>query len=767
MNGKREAPVHNPGEVTLSRDLGLFTVTMIGIGGMIGAGIFALTGIAAGVAGPALVLAFLLNGLVTLLTAMAYAELGSAFPRAGGGYVWVKEALGGTQGFLAGWMSWFAYIAAGSLYALTFGRFASELWSIAGLTTFGLSLQQMALGFMVVIIAAFIFLNYRGAAETATVGNMVTIIKVIILGVFVIFGVLAMGRTAVWQARFTTGFLPNGVGGILVAMGLTFIAFEGYEIIAQSAEEVVDPRRNIPRATFLSILVAVVIYILVGTTAIGAIVPPAGMAAHEYLGLKKEVAIVEVAQQVFPLGIGAVVLLLSGLASTMSALNATAYSASRVSFAMGRDHNLPGFFADIHPQRHTPHWAVVCSGVSMMGMALLLPIETAAAAAGIMFLLLFVQVNLTLMILRHKRPDLERGFVVPWFPVVPLMAILSNGLLAVYLFTFSPMAWYFATGWIVVGLLAYYSHFSRMEALEKPKEVLLEEVLVSRDYSVLVPVADEEQARILGHIGAVLAQDNQGEVLALHVVRVPPQLTLDEGRLFLKEGRSYLDVVIQQAKAWDVPVHTLIRLGRDVAEAVRKTATGNASDLIVLGWPGYTRSSGRLYGSVLDPIVGNPPTDIAVVRYRTYRPLRSILVPVAGGPSSQRGARMAVGMAKAEGALVKVTLLHVVPPGTCGSDQVRGRKVLQHALGGVTYEHTECRCVEGIDIVETVLAEAQGYDLMIVGASEEPMFRNLLMGNVAEQLARKASVTVIILKRRSSRIHSFLRQTVLGPAADN
>ncbi|MBC7224039.1 MAG: amino acid permease, partial [Anaerolineae bacterium] len=111
-------------EVALSRDLNLFTVTMIGVGGMIGAGIFALTGIAAGVAGPALVLAFLFNGVLTSLTAAAYAELGSAYPRAGGGYVWVKEGLGSTHGFLAGWMSWFAYIAAGSLYALTFGRFA-------------------------------------------------------------------------------------------------------------------------------------------------------------------------------------------------------------------------------------------------------------------------------------------------------------------------------------------------------------------------------------------------------------------------------------------------------------------------------------------------------------------------------------------------------------------------------------------------------------------------------------------------------------------
>jgi amino acid transporter/nucleotide-binding universal stress UspA family protein len=764
MNSKLAAVGHAPGEVTLSRDLGLFTVTMIGVGGMIGAGIFVLTGVAAGVAGPALVLAFLLNGLVTLLTAMAYAELGSAFPKTGGGYVWVKYGLGGAHGFLAGWMSWFAYIAAGSLYALTFGRFASELWIVAGLPTFGLSVHQVALAFMVLIIAAFTAINYRGASETGTVGNMVTLIKVAILGVFVIFGVLAMGRTEAWQARFTAGFLPNGVGGILVAMGLTFIAFEGYEIIAQSAEEVVNPRRNIPQATFLSILIAVIIYILVGAVAIGATVPPAGMAAHEYLGLKKEVAIVEVAQQVFPLGIGGIVLLLSGLVSTMSALNATTYSASRVSFAMGRDHNLPDFFALIHPRRHTPHWAVLGSGVLMLAMAWLLPIEKAAAAASIMFLLLFLQVNLTVMVLRHKRPDLERGFVVPWFPVVPIIAILSNGLLASYLFTFSPTAWYLAIGWIVAGLLAYYAYFSRIEAMEKPKEILLEEVLVSRDYSVLVPVANQEQASILGQIGAILAQDNHGEVLALHVVRVPPQLTLGQGRLFLKEGRAYLETVIQQAKVREVPVHTIIRLGRHVAEAVRKTATENASDLILLGWPGYTRTSGRVYGSVIDAVVDAPPTDVAVVSYRARRPLRSILVPVAGGPNSRRIVKMAVSMARfGEDGPAKVTLLHVVPVGTGNADLFRAQQVFTHALEVIHYQHLETRIVEGTSVVATVLAEAEGHDLIIVGASEEPLFRNLLMGNIPDQIAKKAPVTVMVVKRRSSRIHSFMRQTILGP----
>ena len=103
-----------PSHITLSRNLGLYTITLIGVGAMIGAGIFVLTGIAAGVAGPALLLAYLLNGLVTTLTAMAYA---SCFPEAGGGYLWVKEGMGGTAGFLSGWMSWFAHVVACSFYA--------------------------------------------------------------------------------------------------------------------------------------------------------------------------------------------------------------------------------------------------------------------------------------------------------------------------------------------------------------------------------------------------------------------------------------------------------------------------------------------------------------------------------------------------------------------------------------------------------------------------------------------------------------------------
>lgn len=415
----------------------------------------------------------------------------------------------------------------------------------------------------------------------------------------------------------------------------------------------------------------------------------------------------------------------------------------------------------------------------MLLIAWVLPIESVAAAAGIMFLLLFLQVNLALMLLRHKMPELPRGFKVPWYPAIPVLALVTNGILAISLFTFSPTAWYTAFIWIVIGLFVYLVYFSKVEAMEKPKEILMEEVLVSRDYSVMVPIATQEQAMILGQIGAIVARANQGEVLAVHVVNVPPHLTLGEGRLFLKEGRSYLETVIHRAKVYEVPVHTVIRLGRNVAEAVRKTVIENASDLIVLGWPGYTNTAGRLFGSVIDPIVENPPTTIAVVRYRQRRPVHKILVPVGGGPNSRLAAKLAVDMAlSGEDGLALVTLLNIVPIGAHNGDMVRAEQAFQTSLIGLSYERIEKRIVQGSNIVNTILQEADGirevegqesreeYDLIVIGATLEPLFKRLRFGSIPEQVAGRANVTVVMVKRRSSPLHSFLRQTVLEPTSN-
>jgi amino acid transporter len=172
-------------EVHLSREMKLLDVTMIGVGAMIGAGIFVLTGIAAGVAGPALIITFLLNGVVALLTAMSYAELGSCYHDAGGGYLWVKEGLPKWNGFLSGWMSWFAHAVACSLYALGFGAYFELVLKEFGLLlpAWGFLSPQKVLAIGIAIVFAYV--NFRGASETGKIGNLVTMTKIAILGVFI------------------------------------------------------------------------------------------------------------------------------------------------------------------------------------------------------------------------------------------------------------------------------------------------------------------------------------------------------------------------------------------------------------------------------------------------------------------------------------------------------------------------------------------------------------------------------------------------------
>jgi len=755
------------GEITLSRTLGLLDITMIGVGAMIGAGIFVLTGIAAGEAGPALVLAFLLNGIVTTFTALSYAELGSCFPEAGGGYLWVKEGLGGTQGFLAGWMSWFAHAVACSLYGLGFGAFALELLVIAfpgSIEFFEANSTALVLGFMAFIVVAFSYINYRGASETGLIGNIVTIAKVVILGIFIIVGIRAMIINPNWNV-FTDSFMPNGITGVFVAMGLTFIAFEGYEIIAQSGEEVKDPKRNVPRAIFLSLGIVIVIYVLVAIVAIGAVRVPAeagNIPVWEYLAQEGELAIVRAAENLMP-GWGGILILISGLASTMSALNATIYSSSRVSFAMGRDNNLPEVFGRIHRKMKTPHWAVALSAVLVIAMAVSLPIDEVAKAADVMFLFMFAQVNVTVMTLRQRRPDLDRGFFVPFFPWPAIIGIITNTALALFLVVETGRVGLVTVGWIAGGMLLYWGYFRNKEEAEKPKEIIMEEALVTVDYSVLIPVANEEQASELARLGSILAKDNQGGVLALHVIKVPHHYGLSDARMFLREGRKPLDHVIGVAREMDVPVHTMIRAGRDVQSAIMKTTAETASDLIIFGWPGTSGTNERLFGSVIDRIVSNPPADIAILRSRPYDKLRRILVPVAGGPNGHFVLTTAVALARSTDEETEVVAVHVASPEL---DQTQAEALANNAFRRAIENEAypiRTEIVRANTPLEGILQAAEGCDMIVIGATSEPMFRNLLIGNVAEQVADQADCPVLLMKRRSTPIRAALRETVLTP----
>lgn len=453
----------------LIRTLSLLDVTAMGVGAMIGAGIFVLTGIAAGVAGPALILAFLINGIITMLTALSYAELGSVMPQAGGGYLWVREGMSGPAGFTAGWVSWFGSVIAGSLYAIGFGAYFGLILEFMGITLFGLGLELTIKVIAVIIISFIVFINFLGAAETGKTGVIITIGKVIILVFFIAAGLYTMYNKPDHGLGNFSPLIPNGLGSIFLACGLTFIAFEGYEIIAQAGEEVKQPYKNVPRATILAILIVIPIYCLVALVSIGGITVE-GVTAWEFLGEFGELGLVESARQFMPAGV--ILLTFGGLLSTMSALNATTFSCTRVSFAMARDNFLPQKMAAIHPEHYTPYAALLTSGCIMVGMAVLFPLEDVASASSIMFFLLFMLVNVAAILIRRSIGDqLDYGFRMPSIrntPIIPIFAIIANIGLSVYLFQFSPLAWYITILWVIIGLGIYFG-YSRRYYVKKDK----------------------------------------------------------------------------------------------------------------------------------------------------------------------------------------------------------------------------------------------------------------------------------------------------------
>jgi amino acid transporter len=716
----------------------LLDITMIGVGAMIGAGIFVLTGIAAGVAGPALIVVFALNGVVALLTAMTYAELGSAFHDAGGGYLWVKTALPDPNGFLSGWMSWFAHAVACSLYALGFGAYFRLVLEAAGMRGGNpqLGLFTLEQWLAVVTTAIFAFINYRGASETGKAGNVVTVGKVVIIGAFIAVGLWVMAQRGDWQPAFTP-FFTTGWGGVFAAMGLTFIAFEGYEIIAQTSEEVEHPKRNVPRAVFLSLLIVVPIYILVAVVAMGAVTPPAGLSASQYLGQEKELALVRTASQL--VRGGGIVILVGGLLSTLSALNATIYSSSRVAFAMARDANLPSGIARVHPRRATPHVAILLSALLVAAMAVLLPIEDVAAAADIMFLLLFVQVNVAVIRLRKLRPEMDRGFRVPFVPVVPIIAIGTMLFLAAFLFTHYPKGWIAVGVWLGLGVVMYYRYSRTREAALVEHEKWMERV-ERREYRVLVAVSSRRTMPSLLEAAIAVAQPHQGEIVVLTVAEVPEGESLMAGRQAARGIEPLLEDASRLAAAAGIPARPVLKIARRISQGILETAREEECNFLLVGRPQSSSILELLVASIVERVLQDAPCQSGVVYGRLAGAgLREVVVPVTAGANPRLAAALAPAFAERLG--VPWRGITIVPRDLEAAQVDQRVAAARETLGEATLE-----VVRADDPVRYLTRTTGAHQLVVIGAPSLDPVAAIVGGTVPGMLAAHGGRPMIVVR---------------------
>ncbi len=752
-------------EVQLARHLGVFDATMIGVGAMIGAGIFVLTGIASGQAGPAAIIAFALNGVVTLFTALSYAELSSAIPEAGGGYSFVKKVMPNSIAFASGWMLWFAYIVACSLYARAFGSFFLEFFeqqlptithTLVGFFGGELSVVLLTLGIGLLFIA----INIVGTHASGQAENIITLAKLVVLGVFIFFGFKQVLATPDIAIENFSPLFPNGFTGVLSAMALTFIAFEGYDLIATVSEEVKDPQRTIPKAILYSLGITMVVYLSVVFVSLAAVPVTEGLPSWQLLGKYGETGIIRAAEGFMP-AFGVFLVLAGGLFATLSALNATILASSRVAFSMGRDWMLPNRLSQIHSVRKTPVMAISITGVLFLGAAIFLPIETLGNASSLLFLLTFSLVNAALLMYRQRSTKLP-PFKVPFFPLTPLLGIGTCLGLAIYQLYNEPLAWGLAVAWIIVGLIVFMVAFSRRAAIaDVPRVIESPELLglkKTKDYKVLVPLANPERVEPLVAMAGKVASASRGEILALTVVSLPNITTYSNPDSLLTESQLILNKVQQFALSQNIPFSLLLKIGRSAAAEIVHAARESYSDLILMG---YKKEEDPLENSIIHHVIAHQPCDVAILKSDREHAegVNKVLIPI-GGKDVNRNLKVRLVHSIYHDTGCQVTLMTVVSPD--GGSRSRAEAALQSAAQ--IYQIPGIRLVieENDQVANAIVTQATEHDLLVLGMREEPWLESFFFGTVAQQVAGQVQCQTLLVKAWSAERTGLKRLLKIG-----
>jgi amino acid transporter/nucleotide-binding universal stress UspA family protein len=772
-------------ETELDRDIGIVGAVSLGVGTMIAAGIFVLSGLAVSNVGAMAIAAFVVAAIVASFTAFAYAEFASIYPESGGGYAYVSNTFDSDLTYIVGWSMILGYPASAAFYLASFSdwfdRFIVPL--IAGGLGDLLPFWISGLG----ILALLVGLNLKGTEESGQFQIVVTVLKVALIVVF-LYGGLQAFETATIQQSVSENLTKYRQIGLTSA--LVFITFFGFEAIATNAEEIEEPGRNVPRAIFFSMGFVTIVYALVVLVVTLAINNPAyldllirivdGVAdtagAQSFIANNGELAMGYAAS--FYLGnVGFYVIIVGALFSMLSAANATVLAGSRVKLAMSRRDHLPDRFESLHDSFNTPFWSVLLTGGliaffiffftvvprAVFGsttihtglVAFHMGIEAIAHFADFMLLTGLVVVNLAIVQSRRKYPDLDRGFEVPGVPLVPAVAILAN---LVLLLNVEPGAFVFGLLAEVIGIVIWFSFVGTTSEATIEREaptVVHEAHPADRDYQILVPIANPEHAEQLVRTARDIAADEGGEVLVCSVVALPEQTPLSEGREQAAERREILDrAMAVEAGGGDaeIPINGIVRVGHHVDEAILHTITQHGSDAVLMGWRGKSpRRRDVVVGSTVDTVVRQADCDVLVERIGTGPgggeaggDSDSILLPTAGGPHARYAAEVARAIAHTTGATV--TVLQVVDP-----DDAKGHELAQvsldetgRLLDGVD---VETQLVDAEDVADAIVAASADHDLTIIGATREGILQQLVFGAIPETVGREANGRVLMTKR--------------------
>jgi APA family basic amino acid/polyamine antiporter len=432
------------GKYSLRKVLSPLDLTLMGIGAIIGTGIFVITGVvAANYSGPALVVSFVIAGIVCAFAALAYAEFAAMVPVSGSAYTYSYASLGEIWAWIIGWDLILEYGVSIAAVAVGWSGYATNLIEGAGITLpaafinpTGTNGGLVNLPAMVIILLVSVILII-GVRESARVNMVIVAIKlaVIFLFLYLTFGHI---RPANWVP-----FMPFGWNGVITGAAIVFFAYIGFDAVSTAAEEVKNPKRDIPIGILSSLAIATVLYIAVSAVLTG-IVP--------YTLFAGTSAPVAFALEQIGISWGSALISFGAICGITSVILVLLYGQTRIFFAMSRDGLLPELFRQIHPVYRTPVKVTILVGTVTALLAGFLPLTTIAELVNIGTLAAFIIVSLGVIVLRYTQPTLPRPFKCPFVPYVPILCILSCGLLILALPLITHLRFVL---WLAVGLVIY------------------------------------------------------------------------------------------------------------------------------------------------------------------------------------------------------------------------------------------------------------------------------------------------------------------------
>lgn len=444
------------GEAGLRRSMGVWQLTALSIGATLGTGIFVILGEAAPLAGPAVIVSFALAAVTALFSALSYAELAGTIPVSGSSYSYAYATMGEVVAWVCGWCLMLEYGVSVSAVAVGWGAYIDDL----SRALLGASLPEslanppgeggvVNVPAVVVVLLAMALL-LRGTRESARVNTAVVVLKVVVLVFF-----CAVAFTA-FRAGNLAPFAPLGVTGITAAASQVFFSYIGFDAASTAGEEARDPRRDLPRAIMLSLVVVTALYCLVALAALGA------LPWRDLDG--SEAALAEVLTRSVGGTWPAVVLSVGAVVAIASVVFTVFYGQTRILFAMSRDGLVPPVFSRLSGRQGVPVANVLITGGVIAVLAGVVPLGELANATSIGTLFAFALVNVGVLVLRRRRPDLPRTFRTPLFPVTPLLGVAFCGLLLLGL---RESTWLVFGAWMLLGMALYAFYGRKRSALAR------------------------------------------------------------------------------------------------------------------------------------------------------------------------------------------------------------------------------------------------------------------------------------------------------------